>query len=84
VTFGLGIGQDSGIQANSSEETALLRNPVHVSTRQYTHACPNDLPVVDVIGDALANALLRALNAGDYETYTRVKAKLDAWREGLS
>jgi hypothetical protein len=34
----------------------------------------------DPIADMLAAALLRALNAGDFATYTRVKDKLDDWQ----
>ena len=36
----------------------------------------------DPIGDVLADALLRAVTAGDFDTASRVKAKLDDWRRG--
>jgi hypothetical protein len=83
VTFGLGIGQDSGIQANSSENTAILDAGVHAVERDSTPPCPAEMPLADVVGDALASALVTALNEGDFETYERLRAKLEDWHRGL-
>ena len=101
MTFGLGIGQNTGLKANSSE---FIRH----SSEQEAHAerasaafCPSNLPVAtsttdeaskalatpvrparDVVEMTLAAALLHAVTTGDFETASRVKDKLDAWRAG--
>ena len=69
---------------NLPEKQAHSDGPVRANPPSSAPACPDGVPdrPLDIVEQALTDGLLRAVAAGDFEAYARIKDKLDAWREG--